>query len=465
MTHLAARVLATVRRRHLWEPGARVIAAVSGGADSVALVHLLRELAAGGHVQLVGLAHLNHALRGEEAERDAAFCAQLARDCALPLDVETIEVARLASAEGRSVEDAAREARYAFLERARVRLGGELIAVAQTRDDQAETVVLRLVRGSGPGGLAAIAPRRGHVVRPLIDLRRADLVKYLMDRGISWVEDSSNRDPRFARTRVRHELLPWLAAHVNPAIVDVLARTADIAADEHRLLTELTEAARARVQDARGTLDREALLAEPRALQRRILRAAAAPVLGREPRMGQVDAALDWAAQGRSRRFRLSDLVLERLEGRIRIARADTAAPAPEGWRHVVPVPGAADVPEAGLRFAARPADTAVAARPETLGPWGVAVPASALGPEVVVRAWERGDRLRPLGAPGRKKVHDLFVDRRVRPEDRGRVPVVAAPDGRIVWVAGHALAQEFAVSPATKSVVVLSFEPLGGLE
>lgn len=464
MTHLAARVLATVRRRHLWQPGARVVGAVSGGTDSVALVHLLRELAGGGYVDLVGLAHLNHGLRGAEAERDAAFCAQLARDCGLPLDVETIEVARLASAEGRSVEDAAREARYAFLERARVRLGGEVIAVAQTRDDQAETVMLRLVRGSGPGGLAAIAPRRGRVVRPLIDLRRADLVKYLTDRGIPWVEDSSNRDPRFVRTRVRHELLPWLAAHVNPAIVDVLARTADIAADEHRLLGELAEAARARVQDASGALDRTALLAEPRALQRRILRAAAAPVLGRAVRMGQVDAALEWAAQGKSRRVRLSDLVFERLDDdRIRLARADAASPPPTGWRHVVRVPGAIDVPEAGLRFAARPADAAVAARPEALGPWGVAVPASELGPEVVVRAWERGDRFRPLGAPGRKKVHDLFVDRRVRPEDRRRVPVVAAPDGRIVWVAGHALAQEFAVSPATKSVVVLSFEPLGG--
>ncbi len=464
MTHLAARVLATVRRRHLWQPGARVVGAVSGGTDSVALVHLLRELAGGGYVDLVGLAHLNHGLRGAEAERDAAFCAQLARDCGLPLDVETIEVARLASAEGRSVEDAAREARYAFLERARVRLGGEVIAVAQTRDDQAETVMLRLVRGSGPGGLAAIAPRRGRVVRPLIDLRRADLVKYLTDRGIPWVEDSSNRDPRFVRTRVRHELLPWLAAHVNPAIVDVLARTADIAADEHRLLGELAEAARARVQDASGALDRTALLAEPRALQRRILRAAAAPVLGRAVRMGQVDAVLEWAAQGKSRRVRLSDLVFERLDDdRIRLARADAASPPPTGWRHVVRVPGAIDVPEAGLRFAARPADAAVAARPEALGPWGVAVPASELGPEVVVRAWERGDRFRPLGAPGRKKVHDLFVDRRVRPEDRRRVPVVAAPDGRIVWVAGHALAQEFAVSPATKSVVVLSFEPLGG--
>lgn len=464
MTHLASRVLATVRRRHLWQPGARVVGAVSGGTDSVALVHLLRELAGGGYVDLVGLAHLNHGLRGAEAERDAAFCAQLARDCGLPLDVETIEVARLASAEGRSVEDAAREARYAFLERARVRLGGEVIAVAQTRDDQAETVMLRLVRGSGPGGLAAIAPRRGRVVRPLIDLRRADLVKYLTDRGIPWVEDSSNRDPRFVRTRVRHELLPWLAAHVNPAIVDVLARTADIAADEHRLLGELAEAARARVQDASGALDRTALLAEPRALQRRILRAAAAPVLGRAVRMGQVDAVLEWAAQGKSRRVRLSDLVFERLDDdRIRLARADAASPPPTGWRHVVRVPGAIDVPEAGLRFAARPADAAVAARPEALGPWGVAVPASELGPEVVVRAWERGDRFRPLGAPGRKKVHDLFVDRRVRPEDRRRVPVVAAPDGRIVWVAGHALAQEFAVSPATKSVVVLSFEPLGG--
>ena len=464
MTHLAARVLATVRRRQLWKPGARVVAAVSGGADSVALVHLLAELAAGGHVDLVGLAHLNHRLRGEESERDATFCARLARDFGLPLDVETIEVARLAEAERRSLEDAARQARYAFLERARQRLHADVIAVAHTRDDQAETVLLRLLRGSGPGGLAAIAPKRGHVVRPLIDLRRAELVKFLTDRGRTWVEDSSNRDPRFVRTRVRHELIPWLAEHVNLAVVDVLARTADIAADERRLLGELAEAARARVQDESGTLDRAALLAEPRALQRRILRAAAAPVLGRELRMGQVDTALQWIAGGRSRRLRLSDLLLERLDGRIRLARAREAQPQ-GGWRHVVPIPGAVDVPEAGLRFAARPADAAAVARPEALGPWGVAVAAPALGPEVVVRAWEPGDRFRPLGAPGRKKVQDLFVDRRVPQEDRRRVPVVTAPDGRIVWVAGHALAEEFAVNPATKSVVVLSFEPLGGPE
>ena len=465
MTHLAARVVATVRHRQLFASGARVVAAVSGGADSVALVYLLRELAAADRLVLAGLAHLNHRLRGEESERDAAFCARLAADLALPLDVETSEVAEHARTSGRSIEDAARIARYAFLARARRRLGGDVVAVAHTKDDQAETVLMRLLRGSGLGGLSAIHPRRAFVVRPLIDVSRGELVEYLRARQVAWVEDSSNRDPRFLRTRVRHELMPWLIGNVSGGVVDVLARTADVVNEEDRLLAGLAEAARARLQDETGTIDLAGLVAEPVAIRRRVLRAAAAPVLGREPRVSQVDAALAWAQREQGHRIRLSNLVLERLAGgRLRLSRAERPASNRRGgWRYVAPVPGAIDVPEAGLRFTACPGEPDLAARPGSLGPWNVVVPAE-VGPRLVVRGWEPGDRLRPLGAPGRKKVQDLFVDRRVRPGERRRIPVVTAPDGRIVWVAGHALAEEFAVTPATKSVVVLSFEPLGGL-
>jgi tRNA(Ile)-lysidine synthase len=465
MTHLAARVLATVRRRQLFGPGARLVAAVSGGADSVALAFLLRELAAADRLGLAGLAHLNHGLRGEESERDAAFCARLAADLGLPLDVETGDVAAHARTSGRSLEDAARTARYEFLERARQRLGADVIAVAHTKDDQAETVLMRLLRGSGLGGLSAIHPRRAKIVRPLIDLSRAELVEYLRARQIGWVEDSSNRDPRFLRTRIRHELMPWLTGNISAGVAGVLARTADVVNEEDRLLARLAEAARTRLQDEAGTIDLAGLMAEPVAIRRRVLRAAAAPLLGREPRVSQVDAALAWAQDGQGRRFRLSDLVLERRgDGRIRLSRTERSESGPDaGWRHVAPVPGVIDVPEAGLRFTARPGEPALAVHPRSLGPWGVVVPAD-IGPRLVVRGWEPGDRLRPLGAPGRKKVQDLFVDRRVQPGERRRIPVVAAPDGRIVWVAGHALAEEFAVTPATKSVVVLSFEPLGGL-
>ncbi len=467
MTHLAARVVDTLRRRALCAPGARVVAAVSGGADSVALVHLLTELAEAGRVGFVGLAHLNHRLRGAESERDEAFCRQLARNRGVPLDVEVIEVAEIARQSRRSLEDAARAARYAFLERARERLSGEVVAVAHTRDDQAETVLMRLTRGSGLRGMAAIHPRRHHVVRPLIDLRHEELVAYLRARGAEWVEDSSNRDPRFLRTRVRHELLPWLTEHVSPGVVDVLARTADVVADEDVLLQRLADAARHRAEQPDGSVTWALLAADPVAIRRRVVRSIARDRVGREIGLEPVESILCWLDRGRVGKVALSGMDVElSADGRVLLDRGAELAPSPARWRHRLHVPGAIEVPEAGIRFRALPQawPAADVSSPQALAPGGVVVPASALGDELVVRAWQSGDRLQPLGCSGRKKVQDLFVDRRVPRGERHRVPIVAAADGRIVWVAGHALAEEFAVTPATKSVVVLSFEPLGGL-
>ena len=212
-------------------PGARVVAAVSGGADSVCLFHVLRELAPRVGFTVAGMAHLNHQLRGEASDGDERCVAQLASQNGVKFFGEEVDVA----AAGGNLEQAARLARGEFFARVLREGGGDRIATGHTRDDQAETVLFRVMRGSGLAGLAGILPMtREGLVRPLLDVSRAEIETFLRDRGIEWREDASNRDESFARNRIRHSLLPELAREWNPEIGTALARLADTAHEEER---------------------------------------------------------------------------------------------------------------------------------------------------------------------------------------------------------------------------------------
>lgn len=468
MTSLAGRTLATIRRRALCRPGTRVVAGVSGGSDSVALALVLAELARAGHVVLEGLAHFNHGLRGAEAVADEQFVTALGERLGLEVVVGRGQVAAVAARPGRSLEEAAREARYAFLEEARQALGADLVAVGHTRDDQAETVLLRLLRGAGPRGMAAIRPRRGTVIRPLIDLRRDALRDYLVARGEQWRVDASNDDTSRRRNRIRHQVMPALVAAEGPALVEVLARTADIAASDEEFLRQHAEEAWRRVVVSLGPplqLNPAALAQEPDALASRVLMRAIAHVAGRTPSFAQVTSARRWLERGVPGRLALSAAVAELsvaqgvLITRGPDTRLSASGPRFAAWQHTLTVPGEVAVPEAGGCLKAR-IDGGPA---EPVSATSVRVAHAVVGNRLVVRSWQPGDRVRPGGDFGRKKVQDLFVDRKVPRADRHRVPIVAAPDGRIVWIAGHAVGREFRATSATKSVVVLSFEPLGG--
>src|SRR5919107_3155876 len=241
---LSDRVLGTVRRHAPIARGGRTIVALSGGPDSVALVQLLLDLQERGELTVSGLAHFNHRLRGAAADEDEAFCAAMAVGLGLPIEIGRGNVRALARLEGRSVEDAARVARYAFLEESAGRLGAEAIAVAHSLDDQAETFLLRLVRGAGPRGLAGILPRAGRVVRPLLEIPRAEPRQFADERGLRWRDDASNADVRIPRNRVRHELIPYLQREFSPGIAAILAREAGIArGDEDRLQQEAIDLA------------------------------------------------------------------------------------------------------------------------------------------------------------------------------------------------------------------------------
>ncbi|HWF86407.1 MAG TPA: tRNA lysidine(34) synthetase TilS, partial [Vicinamibacterales bacterium] len=266
----------TIRDHDLAGPATRVVVALSGGSDSTALAHLLRELAAAGELQVAGIAHFNHRLR-PAADAEERFVRGQASALGWPLLVEGEDVAARARRERRSIEDAARTARHAFFERARAHFAADAVALGHTRDDQAETFLLRLLRGAGPRGLAAMHPSRGVLIRPLLACRRSALQAYLAERRVAFVEDESNRDTTIPRNRVRAELLPLLERRFNPAIVDVLADEADMARDIWRwmemaadALTSGMDAPSARADGAAASqvLDVESLDAAPAAVLR-----------------------------------------------------------------------------------------------------------------------------------------------------------------------------------------------------
>ena len=250
---LGQAVLEYIRKHELLKAGDRVGVAVSGGADSVALLRLLLELRKEIGIVL-SVVHFNHKLRGAESDEDEQFVAQLAQRHKLELHCESGDVAAYAAEKHLSLETAAREMRYQYFRR--LLLEGRLnrIATGHTLDDQAETVLLKMVRGAGSRGLAGIYPRlsvRGSqfsdasIVRPLLGTRRKELEPYLLGLGQSWREDRSNRDLRHMRNRVRHGILPRLERYLNPAVREALAETAEIArAEEEYWETEVARVCR-----------------------------------------------------------------------------------------------------------------------------------------------------------------------------------------------------------------------------
>ena len=447
--------------------------ALSGGADSVALLLVLRELAGTEGFRVVGAAHLNHQLRGSDSEADAEFCRGLARGLDLPIEVESTDVGRLAIESGVSLEQAAHTARYAFFERAAARLGATVVAVAHTKDDQAETFLLRLLRGAGPRGLSGMHPRAGLIVRPFLETSRSDARDFLRERGAAFRDDASNADVAIPRNRIRHELLPLLDERFAPGIVDVLAREAAIAREDADYLDDAARAAVSRLVSSRATgvvLDAEGLMAEPPAVARRVIRIAQQMAAGAERFVGfdaveavrrfvvsKATGQLDLPGHRVNRRGNL--VVLTRSRGREKPARA-------ADFIYQLDVPGRVTVPEAACSISAEM--TSVPAGRRAGEVWHLAgksneavIEAHRLRPPLVVRNRRSGDAFRPLGLRGRKKLQDLFVDAKIDRFEREITPVIVDSAGYIVWVAGHALAEEFRVTKATTDVVILKRIPI----
>lgn len=481
----------TIRRYDLLPPGGRAVVAVSGGPDSVALLHVLRELEAAGDLTLAGVAHFNHRLRGEASDLDERFCRDLAASMGLPIEVGSADVRTIARQQKRSVEDAARQLRYAFLEDAATRLRADAIAVGHSRDDQAETFLLRMLRGAGTRGLGAIRPKNGRVVRPLIDISRKDLRQYAIDRGLAFREDETNNDLSVPRNRIRHELLPYLEREFSPNVVEILAREAALAReDDERLQEEAIESAASVVLTTTpgpsdppvGSPSNRQVLVDARrlrslhpAIASRVARIALGHLApDRFVGFEHVQRFLEFVRWGRTgtavslpgqQAVHQGDRVLLRPEperrraGGGRSERVDGEAGGPET---PVPlsIPGEAVLARQGWIVSADLAEGV--ASPAPAG----ALTALVKGVEgpLGVRTRKPGDRFRPPGLGGRsRKLQDYLVDRKVPRSARDLLPLVVDRDDRIVWVVGHAVAEGLLAAAPSPGVILLKARQLGG--
>jgi tRNA(Ile)-lysidine synthase len=473
---LAERLLNTIRKHSSIRAGDRVAVAVSGGADSVALLFLMLELRSELGIVL-SVAHVNHKLRNQESDEDANFVAQLAKQHELELHLEDAPVPRktkpkseIGSEVVSGIEAAARDLRYAFF-RGLARTGRVTkIATAHTLDDQAETLLLRIFRGTGIRGLAGIYPEVifeedgrafGELVRPLLGFRRAALVEFLRDQKQGWREDSSNRDVAFLRNRVRHRLLPMITEEFGEASIEHMSELAEIARAEEdhwkclhpevwpqkiwpqsvvNSVVKYDETSRA---SPLPSLAIEPLLMLPLASQRRVVRQwleMNAPEVSISFRV--IAEVLDLTRVSTDKVLQLSgewnlrraphELLLESIAGR----QARRGSPGQfAGYEYPLPLPGAVEVPELAVRVEATVVDAASVPEKDC----GILLDIERAPKRVLIRNWRAGDRFWPSHTAAAKKVKELLNGRHVTGAEKKLWPVAEAEGCGIIWMRGFA--------------------------
>ncbi len=470
MQKLEQRLTDIIARDALIPPSARLIVAVSGGADSVALLLLLNALRERQDYVLI-VAHLNHAMR-EAAVSDATFVQQLALSLDLPCEVAVHDVPALATERGISLEMAAREARYEFLEHVAQQHRATHIAVAHHADDQAETLLLNLTAGSGTAGAGGMQPSRPlgdcHIVRPLLEITKAELLTYLASHDQSWCEDASNSCLDHRRNRVRHHLLPLLQAEFNPNIVAALARFSTLRREEERWMSALATEQLAACRGPSGALIADRLLALPLAAQRRVVHrwlqscGLGARRLSQETVAGVLTFAA--TATGSCRHSLPGHWQILSEYGQLRTEQAPPPHRIPS-WEVTLALPGCTMLPLLGLQL------TAVAGhgirRDHDALPGDYPRFATIRHPRpddlpLTVRTRRPGDRITPCGMQGSRRLKQVWIDLKVPEARRDSMPVVASGD-RLVWVPGYGVAAAWAVPAADDDTLALTFEKTPG--
>ena len=449
------RVRKTVTRHGLLTPGDKVLIAYSGGGDSTALLEVLQRLREKYDLRLA-LAHFNHRLR-RAAEDDEQFAAEQARRRGLPFYLGREDVRAHAADKGLNLEEAARERRYEFLKSTAARVGADRIATGHTMTDQAETVILRILRGTGPTGLGGISPAVGGVIiRPLLEVEHDELESWLRAEGIPWREDESNRDRRFLRNRVRLDLLPLLKRDFEPAVVRQLARLAEICRDEEAGLAIAAGAAleTAGAPNASASLEAAELARLPVAAGRRLVRGFLREARGDLRRLSFRDVEAV-RRLGEHKEHRLPGGPSVRRDGGVIRVLGPARPGAPTAFHYVWDGPGELKIEEieAVFRAETRPLAEAGAISPDDAN--RAYLDAGRVKFPLVVRPRKEGERYQPLGAPGRNKLKEIMRARGIPLEDRDRLPVFISA-GKIVWAPGLPIAEAFKVTPATKSLLII---------
>ncbi|MCL5292976.1 MAG: tRNA lysidine(34) synthetase TilS [Actinobacteria bacterium] len=459
---LRDKVLATINKFAMIRPGDRILVAVSGGPDSVALVHLLIELSGKLDLTLTAF-HLDHRLRAESAN-DSIFVAELCNKLGIQLESMTYDLPAYLKETGLSVEDGARRIRYRLLEETADRLHIDRIALGHQADDQVETFLMRIIRGAGPAGLTAIPPTRGRFIRPLIEVSKEEILAYLGEIGEGFVIDASNEDISFFRNRVRRRLIPEILTD-NPAFKEVIRQTIELIGEDEALLEGESEKKAKKFlrveQEAVAVVSAATLVLLPPAIARRIVRRAIERVKGDllDIEFRHVKGVLSGLAEGSLRMDLPGDLIAAIEGGDLVVGPRRSLEPPPSSPVEIK-VPGVTDLPDFGVAIRAEIVPGKGYEIRKDL-PLVAQLDADLVGRPLIARSWRPGDSFNPLGLRGEKKLQDFFVDEKVPRRHRLRIPVIEGA-GRILWVAGMRIGDRFKVTRATGKVLLLKLVSAG---
>ena len=443
---------------NLLSRGDEVVVAVSGGPDSVALLDLLYRICEKWQLTL-HVAHLNHQLRGTASDEDERFVQELADRLGLPFHSEAVDIKSLSKRKKRSIEEAARMARRDFLKHILSRSDSDRIALGHTRSDQAETFLIRLIRGAGRTGLGAILPRNQCWIRPLLGFSRLEIETYVSHRNLEFRSDESNSDLQYLRNRIRHQLIPYFASNYNPQIEASLARSSEILQQEDLFLQKQAEKALESVIRYQGKrkiiLDIKRVFGYHVSLQRRMLR----------------NLLFSFHAGPEATNFKTIERLLEtfqRASGSLQLS-SDVFAYRKDTWcilsretpdfRVQIPLEGSTEISQLnatlGTRF--RAADE-IRNHLGSLGPVRACFDKASLVGRLTLRNHRPGDRIQPFGMSGTRKVSDILVDCKIPRPLRDEIPLLL--DGEaIIWIVGWRTSQRVAVTPESREVLEVEFQ------
>ena len=448
-------------------PGQKVVLGFSGGADSVALLHVLKELQDSMQFQLFA-AHVNHGLRGQAAGDDAKFSEDLCRAWSIPFFLKEADVRGLAQELHQTEEQAGRLVRYDFFNEVMETVKGDKIATAHHKNDQAETILHNVIRGTGMQGLTGIKPvREGILIRPLLDVSRQEIEDYLQQSKLIYRVDATNADATYTRNRIRNQLLPTLAQDYNPNIVDSLTRMGDILRGEHDFLTGYCSSLYkeiASLTPGQTVLELQKFNSCHPAVKRRLVRLAVKEVRGDLEGVSHshVEAVIQLAASSATgarivipagsvnKRKIVAEVSYRTLlfweQGReLSVTAFETA----------FPVPGQVILKDLNLRV-----DSIIWDKLEgySFSSRCIYIDKDKLKGNLFLRQRKEGDRFKPLGMEGSKKLKDFFIDRKIPREKRDQIPLLVDEEN-IIWVVGLQMNQDYRITDATKNIVRISVQ------
>ncbi len=484
---LEQRVLHFIQEHHLVSSQSRLLVAVSGGPDSVCLLHILVKLKEELGIRL-HVAHLNHQLRGAESKADAQYVSNLARRLGIPATIEQRDVKAYQKDKHISLEEAAREVRYTFLAQVAKAIGASQVAVGHTMDDHIETILMHLVRGTGTRGLRGLQPHAewqssGNsliIIRPLLQVSREETANYCHGHKLMPRIDTSNLSLSPLRNRIRYQLLPLLKSY-NPQVTEALLRTASIASDDLALIDKEGSQLWAEIaqrQENTIILDKERLLELPSALKRYLLRMSIERLLGnvKDIEMRHIEEIMGALTKSAGKRLSLPGGLIFSVEYDRYLIGQDPAALSPFptlGNEFPLKLPGKTILP--GWRVEATIIDpSAVKGKPEGANaPWettkGIGLinndftayfDLDKTGDKLVVRSRQPGDRFQPLGMSQPKKLGEFMIDAKIPQAWRERIPLVCSPQ-HILWVVGWRIDDRVKVTEQTKHVMRLEFKQI----